>query len=396
LAADGALIVLANLRATPRAGGRVVLTRKFMIGMEEYASLWGGPVETVMEPDPVLSPNLDNVEVDESSLGFRVHVLPFDSPKLREVLRGSAVILAGISDQLTHLAALGRELGIPVVFGSEYTLRTRIQVARAETPNPLRFARRALWEWSLERRQREAIRASQGLQCNGTPTMDAYRALSPDPMLFFDTRTRRELMLGEDALERRLAELRSGRRLRLIFSGRLNAMKGAPHLIGIARELLALGCDFELAICGGGPLEGELARDIERHGLGERVTLRGVLDFETELVPFVSQQTDLFVCCHVQGDPACTYLETFACGVPIAGYANEALAGLLDLTPSGVAVPIGDHKALARAIRDLDADRERLASLSRQALAFARVRDFEAEFQRRIEHLRGVAERGVR
>ncbi len=395
MAADGALIVLANLRATPRPGGRVVMTRKFVTGMQEYAELWRGPVETVLEPDPELSPNLDNVEIDPASIGFGVHVMPFGSAELAQTLKGAAVVLGGISDQLNHVSGIGRALRIPVVFGTEYTLRTRIQIIFAETTNPVLRARRALWEWNLERRQRAAIRMAQGIQCNGTPTWHAYRSLSPDPLLFFDTRTPRSLMLAEAALERRLEELRTRRRLRLVFSGRLNRMKGADHLLRVARELAAQGCDFELSICGGGPLERELAQGIEREGLGERVKLRGVLDFETELVPFVSTQADLFVCCHPQGDPSCTYLETFACGVPIAGYANEAFAGLLGMTPSGVSVGIGDHRALAGAIRALDADRERLATLSRQALAFARERDFETEFRRRIDHLARVATRGV-
>lgn len=395
MTANQELAVLPNLRALPRPGGRVVLTRKFISGMQEYAKLWNGPLVAVMEPTSDPSSSLDNVEVDPASLDFGVEVTSYDSPDLAARLGRSAVIFGGVSYRQNHLADLGRSLGVPVVFGTEYTLRTRIQILRSETRNPLLQARRSLWEWQQERRQRRAIQRAQGIQCNGTPTFEAYRALSPNPLLFLDTRTTEDLFVSAGALERRLEELRAGRPLRLAFSGRLNRMKGADHLLAVAKRLAERGCEFELAICGGGPLEEELAREIERAQLGSRVQLRGVLDFRSELVPFVARSVDLFVCCHRQGDPSCTYLETFACGVPIAGYANEAFAGLMRLADVGVVTPLDDVDALAAAIHSLARDRERLAALSRAALRFAREHSFEAEFRRRIAHLRGIAEAGV-
>ena len=48
-------------------------------------------------------------------------------------------------------------------------------------------------------------------------------------------------------------------------------------------------------------------------------TLRwGVVDFETELVPFTRQNADIFLGCHRQSDPSCTYLEAMGCGVAVA------------------------------------------------------------------------------
>jgi len=393
LPADGLLAVLPNLRAPVRPAGRVVLTRKFISGMQAYATLWSGPVVAIMEPSAAPSENLDNVEVEIAKLPFGVEVVRYDSPALREHLRRASVILGGVSSQQNHLPDVGRAFGVPVVFGAEYSLLTRIQIVRAETKSQVRQLRRIAWEWSQERAQRLAITRAQGLQCNGTPTWNAYRALSPNPLLYFDTRTGEDLVSSDEVLERRLAELRRGGRLRLAFTGRLNRMKGADHLPLVARELVRLGSDFEFVICGGGPLEAELAAAIARLGLTDRVVLRGVLDFKTELVPYVSRSVDLFVCCHRQGDPSCTYLETFACGVPIAGYANEAFAGLLELAPVGVSSKLDRPLELARAIHALERDRDRLAALSRSALAFARDHTFEVEFRRRIAHLREVSER---
>jgi glycosyltransferase involved in cell wall biosynthesis len=136
-----------------------------------------------------------------------------------------------------------------------------------------------------------------------------------------------------------------------------------------------------------------MRREVEREGLTDCVTFRGILDFETELAPLVRDEVDLFVCCHRQGDPSCTYLETFACGVPIAGYANEAFSGLLERVCAGVSVPIGDVHGLADAIARLarpDAHGS-LEAMGQSALDFARQHTFESTFERRVEHFRSVA-----
>jgi hypothetical protein len=37
---------------------------------------------------------------------------------------------------------------------------------------------------------------------------------------------------------------------------------------------------------------------VKEHGLEQRVDFRGNLDFERELLPFLSRDVDLFVSCH--------------------------------------------------------------------------------------------------
>jgi colanic acid/amylovoran biosynthesis glycosyltransferase len=104
----------------------------------------------------------------------------------------------------------------------------------------------------------------------------------------------------------------------------------------------------------------------------------------------VKREVDVFVCCHRQGDPSCTYIETMSCGVPIVGYENEALAGLLRRVPAGIVVPMDDVSALADAVARMHADRESLAAMSRRALEFAADNTFEETFRKRMEHLRGL------
>jgi hypothetical protein len=68
-------------------------------------------------------------------------------------------------------------------------------------------------------------------------------------------------------------------------------------------------------------------RDYDRDDPG-RVRLHGAVDFDTALVPFTRTGADMFLGCHRQSDPSCTYLEATGCGVAIAGHDNRIWSGL--------------------------------------------------------------------
>ena len=120
--------------------------------------------------------------------------------------------------------------------------------------------------------------------------------------------------------------------------------------------------------------------------------MKGVLEFKEELLPFVKNQIDLFVCCHIQGDPSCTYLETLSCGVPIVGYANEAFMGVIEASSTGWATKMNRPDLLALKIAELDSHRELLVQHSKKSLSFAALHTFEKTFQNRISHLQNIAD----
>jgi colanic acid/amylovoran biosynthesis glycosyltransferase len=381
------LVILPSIGAVPHADGQITITGKFLDGVAAMARKWDGSVEVIVPPIAAATDNLDSIRIDPRELGVTVKVVPFESERLMPELAGAGIVLATVYYLLNDAADWCRQLGIPCVYVSEYTLKTRLQILGAEVSNPLIRARRRFWEYGQERKIRAGLRRAAGVQCNGTPTYDAYQPISPSPLLFFDGRVEREMLISSEALERRLTSLKEGRPLRLAFSGRLIRMKGADHLPLVAQELKRRQVPFELTICGDGVLADEMRQQIHSSGLEDCVRMRGVLDFASELMPFVKQEVDAFVCCHRQGDPSCTYIETMSCGVPIVGYDNEAWAGLLRRVPAGVGVPMDDPAALADALARLHSDRESLAAMSRRALECAEQNTFEETFRKRIEHL---------
>jgi colanic acid/amylovoran biosynthesis glycosyltransferase len=383
-------VVLTSVKAEPTGPGRYRLMRKFVEGMQSYARAWDGPVYAFCDPRALDTGNLDPVELAEADLGFQLRHVPFEKRALADELRGHGVVLAGPSHLLQGLAAQCAELGVPCVYNSEYTLRTRLQFVHAERKNPLRQLWGALWELREEARNVKQMRLAAGIQCNGLPCYLKYAPLTPAPLLYFDSRILAPDLATDEELLESNRRRRRGDPLHLVFSGRLIRAKGADHLLQVAHALNERGIPFRMTICGDGALKPLLAKRIEKSGLENQVHLAGVLDFKSELLPLCKRSADLFVCCHRQGDPSCTYLETFACGVPIVGYANEALSTLVGQTEAGATVPVGKPELLAELIGALHAERDRLCIWAYRARDFANKHTMELTFDARVRHLRAI------
>lgn len=344
------------------------------------------------QPGDAMDDNLDHVEVDPRELPFAVDICDFlDHRAVTTRLRKVGLVLAGLDSRLEHVYRLCQTAGVPIVHVAETTLRTRRQIVRAEARNPLR---RAVRWWREARREaffQEVVKYSAGVQCNGTPTYKAYRSLNRSPLLFFDTRVSAAMVASSAVLSSRFAGLRSGGPLRLGFSGRLVAIKGVDHLPKVAAELKRRGLRFTLDIFGGGDMAHQIEAEVRNLALADSVRMRGVADFNRELVPFMTRNIDLFVCCHRQGDPSCTYLETLACGVPIVGYDNEAFSGLVAYSGLGWTTPMNKPLALAGKIASLDGARSLLVDAAKEAREFALGNTFEQTMDRRIEHMEACA-----
>jgi len=386
------LVLLPSLRAQLGPKGGFVLTQKYLNGAAQYARSWPGPVVSLVRMDTSRTSDMDHVEVFAAHCETGLERRPEDPGELIERLRRAKVVLAHLSRIEAPLAKLCREAGVPLVYGTEYTLATEEQIIDVETSNPVLRWRRKLWARRTERLRLESLALAAGVQCSGTPTFEVYRQHNARALLFFDNRVPGLSVVGNDALEAKLASLREARPLRLVFGGRLIPMKGVRHLPDVAASLARRGVDFRFAVFGSGPLEGELRAAIARCGLGDRMEVLGPLDFATEWIPTLKRSADLFVCCHPQGDPSSMYPEVMSCGVPIAGFDNEAFDGIVRHSGSGWLAPMHDAEALADRIAHLDRNRDELVRGARAAAAFAREHAFERTYARRTDHLRECAQ----
>ncbi|MEZ5458872.1 MAG: glycosyltransferase [Steroidobacteraceae bacterium] len=384
---DHELVLLPSLRASPGRDGRIVMTRKFLNGVDAYARVWPGPVHVLAELSEHPTDDLDHTEIDPRDPAARVTPRPGQPDALAARLQNAAAVLGFLSPYQLDIAARCAQMRVPLIFTSEYSPRTEKQIVDAGTRNPLLRWRRKLWIDGAERKRIAALRIAAGIQCSGTPAFEHYRPYNDNALLFFDNRVPVDDVIDAEALERKLAALEQPRPLRLVFGGRLIAMKGVLELPRIAAALRRRGVAFTLDIYGAGQLEQALRDAIRRQSLQDLVTLRGVVDFATGWIPLLKQQADLFVCPHPQGDPSSTYPEVMSCGVPIVGYANEAFEGVVRESGSGWLCPMQDAEAMGGRIASLSGARTQIAAAARLAREFARQHAFEITFTRRARHL---------
>jgi glycosyltransferase involved in cell wall biosynthesis len=382
----GELLVIPSIDCGVEADA-LVLDKKFVSGMTLYQRFWPGPVRGIVRAQPGYKAVYSGV-YQPADLGFAVTVLGANQDIADEQLRGSAIVLgAGDDPRQSNLLQQCRSLDIPCVLGVEYTLGTRIDIIRKEARSSYDRLKGVIWALGDEVRRRRRFKAASGLQINGAAAFTAYAEATRGDLLYFDNRLAADAFASDAELARAEARREAGEPLRLLFSGRLERMKGADHLVPVIAALRRRGVGATLDIFGTGSLVPVIAAQIDREGLGGLVTLQGPVDYETELLPRIKGAYDVFICCHPQSDPSCTYVETLGCGIPIAGYRNDAFAGILDRADVGWGVPIGKIDALAAQLHALDSNRAAITSCAASGLAFARQHGFEAVFQRRIDHL---------
>lgn len=366
-------------------GSEFYFDRKFYDGILAYTSYWPGSFRLVMRLSTSIPPQFGLVKFNKNTFPAKVAVIGPEEMIGYSHLDGVDVVMAsGDSFKDFHLAALCKQRGIKCVYGIEYTLETRLQIAAINGSNIWRKLKTMVWLVLKERKRLQAFRLSDGLQANGVPAYDAYASLVANALLYFDTRNAASMGITDAELSTRLSYLDERAPLRLGFSGRLISMKGADDLVEIAYQLQKRQVPFSFDIFGAGELFPKMQEKIVEHGLTASVRLRGVADFASELVPFIKSNLDLFVCCHRQSDPSCTYLETYACGVPIIGYNNRAHQGILASHDVGWSVAMNDVEGLADLIARLNNQRDEIKTKAFNAARFAREHTFEATFQRRI------------
>lgn len=389
--------VLPAFRVIRLPGDRVLMQERFMSGMKPYQDNWDGDVIAIIEPAPLqdLDSNIDRIlagqdrEVAIKDLGFKLHIVDYFDPRMRQLLEDVDLILSSVSYRQNHLARIANDVGTALIYNSEYTLKTRFQIARSEEPDFSSFVRRSAWEMNNERAVRAGVRICQGLQANGLPTYHAYKDLAPSSMYYFDGRMTQDMLIPEDKRALRVQTMLQGGPLRLTWSGRMMKFKGADHLVEVAHHLRNLGVDFTMDLFGGGVLAEPMQARIDKLQLNDKVKLRGYVAFE-KLTDENQNHFDVWVCPHPQGDPSSAYLETLGNGMPMLGYANEALTGVLSKVNAGRTAPIGDAAGLAKLIARYDRDRQQLARWSKVGLDFARHHTFDLTFRRRAEHFAEV------
>jgi colanic acid/amylovoran biosynthesis glycosyltransferase len=391
------LIIIPPMGAPVLADGARVMPAKLIEGISFFARAWGSSnAEVWHEVAAFASNDLDNRPWLDTDLPCRFKSVDIATLVERDDSEfADALFLVNPDYRLRPLLLRLAQLGIPYVIVTELSLLTQLQIASVSNAHLWKRFKSMAWVIFRAQRMRKILANASALQCNGTPTYDAYRDANPNRLLFFDTRTKPDMLARPEDIERKSLRHRQLGKIRLLFSGRLIAIKGVGHLVDVAQGLKQRGVAFELLVAGDGQLRESMFVRVKKMGLANEVRYLGVLDFATELMPMLRTSVDLFVCPHLQGDPSCTYLETMGAGVPIVGYANEAFSGVCRASGSGWVVPRLRPDLLAEKIAELQQSPELLHTASLRALEFAAQHTFDKVFTSRVNHLQRIAQGGT-
>ena len=385
------MILLPTFSPCVIADGVLRIDRKFHTGTCLYAESLDAEIVVLA---PILGDGdrqMDFIEVPLDQVPYRVETvrcdgnfepLGTDVDRVAGLVREAGLLYGTGFGTEQHARSLGKTF-IPIV---EYNLCTQIEVARLPVSGFPRRGVRTVRTLLRTAREVLTLRAAHSIHCNGYPIYDQTRRFHKKCLLYLDSRMGREMVIDASRLEARIASLEGGRRPRLLYSGRYETMKGAMDVVEVGVFLFGEGVDFELDLYGKGDQAEAMRARVEEAGASECIRVHDAIPYP-ELVER-SHDSDLFVCCHVQDDPSCTYLESCGSGLPIAGYGNAMWRPFAAAAHNGLVTPMGKPAALASAIKVLLANREQLAVWARKSRAFALEHAFEAEFEKRISALR--------
>lgn len=148
----------------------------------------------------------------------------------------------------------------------------------------------------------------------------------------------------------------------ILSLGRLVGTKGLEYLIGAMRDI-----DSKLVMCGRGPEEKNLRKQVEKLGLGDRVEFKGYVSEE--------EKNRLMDTCKVFVMPS--LFESFGlAALEVLGHGRPLVYSSVDGLPEtvgdgGIGVPARDSKAISDAVNSLLKDDARRADLGAKARAQA-------------------------
>ncbi len=176
-----------------------------------------------------------------------------------------------------------------------------------------------------------------------------------------------------------------------MYSGRYEPMKGALDAVKAAAACRAMGLDITMDTWGQGSQAGAMRAIADASGGSIRV--HDAIAFP-ELVK-KTHDADIFVCCHIQSDPSCTYLESMGAGLPIVGYANRMWSAMAKDSLGGVVTELNTPEALAAALAEQLKAHGAVEETSHRARRFAAAHAFELEFARRTDAINAALEEGA-
>jgi colanic acid/amylovoran biosynthesis glycosyltransferase len=374
-------IVMIHANPARIEGNLLTVDRKFHVGMLRYAELIRSHIVTINPPLSAGQQIMDQVEIPLTELPYGIQTT-VDPAHTVPAIKGAQLVY-GYENSM-QAATIAREHGVPYIMILEYDLQTKMTETASKVANPLRrVIRRVRSAASYFRKLLPEIRRAHSLHCNGYPIFEATAPYNANRLLYLDSRMSEDMLITDEELKARL-DHKGGRPLSLLYSGRYEPMKGALDAVKVGLECIRRGLPIEMHCYG----QGSQMMAMSKLAAESPIKVHPAIPYP-ELVK-ISRTFDVFVCCHIQNDPSCTYLESMGAGLPIVGYDNRMWKGVLNASSAGYASPMHRPGSVADGIAALSHPAQ-LRNLSVKALAFAKSHTFEREYQKRVDAINSAA-----
>lgn len=189
---------------------------------------------------------------------------------------------------------------------------------------------------------------------------------------------------GVDIERFRPAEMptvRDGGTLVVVAVARLVEIKGLQHLIAaLARIPADMRSQIRLRLCGTGPYEGELRRQVREAGLEAQVEFAGLVPYER--IPEEFQGADMFALPSLQEGLPLSLLEAMACGLPVMASRVGGVPAVICDGENGFLISAGDVEKMSKAIVQLASDSILRARVSKAARHTAQSWSWDSIWER--------------
>ncbi len=304
--------------------------------------------------------------------------------RCRRLAGEASVVHAGLSDLFRPIAQFGflaaLRAGVPTVFVEDTDTVTQLLQLDGDRP---RWRTRFYCDL-YGRLMRWAVARADLALLKGRLLHDRYGRFARNARDFHETSYSTAWVIPEEVLAAKMRELAAGPALRCVSLGRLVPRKGVDQSLAVVARLRKLGVPVELDVLGDGPQRSELETLASRAGLNGSVRFLGSRPYDQSFVEGL-RSYHLMLFTPTAEDTPRSLFDCFAAGVPVAAFDIDFIRVLLMEERCGVAAPCGDVEALAERIRELWAERSRLAELVRLAAVAGQRNAAENWYARRAQ-----------
>lgn len=337
-------------------------------------------------------------EGDPRPATYMSRVLPSVVRKLKRLIAEADIVAAGPDIYAWRPMSfpaliLGRALGKLTVSTTDIDQRRspKMRYESGMWDRRAYWTTRAIHQPALELQHRAIVKLCDLVMMKGQAMKSTYGPKDEHVKVVMDTAYSVDQVLGAEDLDAKVVAVRErSEPLRLVYFGRFVAYKGVPHMIeAIARS----DCpNLELAIIGSGPEKDAYVRAVDRWGVADRVRIEPPRPYGPELFARV-RAAHLLLAAPLSEDTPRSLWDAFAAGVGVVAYDSIYYS---DLAGTGAIelVPWNQPERMGERLRELEANRDRVADMMRKAREAALENPQPVWLERRASWMREMVERG--